>query len=442
MKTLNSIIICSRLSSRRVPGKALKEINGKPSLYHLLDRLIPSGIKIIVAIPLAEREQGIWDQFIYNYEDEIEIFYGSENDPLDRMNSAAHYYGVKHVIRITHDKIFVDTNDIFRMLDVYMKKALDYAYSSTLTPGTGFEIISAKALNQAAHQYKNVEHISYAIKTVTKNQFDVDFEDKLHENIRLLIDFPEDISLMNTVLGVLGNDCTQEEVFEFLDQDWCSKINEMPLLTVYTCAYNAVKFISNCMGSVAAQDMYSKIEYLLIDDHSTDRTTALMSRFAAEHSNAKFIRNGKNIGLASSSNIALKEARGQYIMRLDADDYLMNRYSLEELINEINNREVDVVYPNNYFGDYGIIQRGHEHHHVGGAIFKTRAINHIKFTEALRNYEGLDFFERAKEVLKVGYLNKPTFFYRQHDNSMSKTNLEERERTKEKILNQHLRVEH
>lgn len=434
MATLNSIIICSRLNSRRVPRKALKKINGKPALYHLLDRLLKSEIPIILAVPLSESKE--WGKVLTDYP-MVSIHYGSADDPLKRMYHAATKYDVNHVIRITHDKIFINENHLHSAFDQYMKKALDYLYSSTITPGCGFEIISRKALREASRLYKKVEHISYAIKAITKNQMDMDFSLEYNEfqDERLLLDFPEDFEKMELIMAGLGNDCSQKNAFLYLtNHDWISDINKMPRLTIYTCAYNAEKWIEQCMGSVETQVGFKDFEYILIDDHSTDNTAYKMAEFASRFKNIKYIRNGENIGLASSSNEALKEARGNYIMRLDADDFLCFPYSAQRLLNEIETRDKDVIYPNNYFGAWGAVQKGHEFNHCGGAIFKTRAINHIKFTSKLRGHDSLDVFERAKNVLEVGYLNQPTFFYRQHDESLSKNDLVERKRIREKIL--------
>jgi len=122
-------------------------------------------------------------------------------------------------------------------------------------------------------------------------------------------------------------------------------------------------------------------------------------------------------------------------MRLDADDYFSYKEVCRDLINEIEETGHDVIYPSNYFGSMSKIQTGKECHHIGGAIFKTRAINHVKFTEGLRGYEGLDFFARAKDTLSIGYFARPTFFYTQRNDSMSKTNLDDREKIKNNILN-------
>ncbi len=423
--TKTSVVICARLNSRRLPGKALRDINGKPVLHHLIDRLLAAGFRVIVAASEEERAEWLDGLKKYDKTDRFDLFFGDAEDPLKRMHRAAKAHELDSVIRITQDKIFVNPDDIFKLYDAFMRRSLDYIYSSHFTAGTGFEIISMRALDEAANSYKKVEHISYAIKAVTKNIMDYDGIEK--KPYRLLIDYPEDLQLMDALFGCLGNDCTNEDVFKFLSENqWASRMNALPLLTIYTCGYNAEKWLQAAMDSVVSQHSFKHFEYILVDDHSTDKTPYLMAKLASEHSNVKYIRNGKNIGLASSSNVALTNARGQYIVRLDADDYFTKNDVLIEMLQEIEGRKLDALYPNNFFGDWSTIQKGSECHHIGGTVFLTRALNHIKFTEKLRGHDSADVFSRAKHCLNIGYWNKPTFFYRQHDESLTKNNLEER----------------
>jgi len=428
-----AIIVCARLKSRRVPNKCVTEINGKPILQHLHDRLLKTGLQIIYAVPQEESSQFM--EIFSEFSGSFNVYAGDDEDPLRRMFWAAKAHDVDTIIRITHDKIFVDTDAIFRFLDEYWRNQLHYVYGSALTPGSGFEIIALWALEEAAKKYRNVEHVSYAIRNVTERKLDArpavhaDFED-----VRLLIDFPEDIELMKRIFGILGNDCTLDDVLRLLvDQPWLTRINRMPMTTIYTCAYNAEKWIEKCMGSVSAQSGFRDHEYVLVDDCSTDRTALLMAKFAALYPNVTYIRNSKNVGLASSSNVALENARGKFIVRLDADDYFTTTQALSDLLKAIAVQGCDVIYPNNYFGKMDFVQHGKDSHHVGGALFRTRALNHIKFTDGLRGYEGYDLFKRAQKSLKIGYLSRPIFMYRQHDGSMSKTNLAERERIKHSI---------
>lgn len=436
------IVLCTRINSSRVPKKCAIDINGKSILHHLVDRLSSTKLPVIISHPISEHK--IYTNLINPmmpcldgakvYSHPVEF---CDDDPLKRMLKSAEKYKLDAVIRVTHDKIFVDPDQIFKAIGEFRRLNLDYLYSSSFVAGTGFEIISMKALKEASYQYKKVEHISYAIKSVTENQYNWPSPQQVKaDGVRLLIDFPEDVEMMTMLLSILGNECSQKDAINYLKcNEWLQNVNKLPMVTVYTCAYNAEKWIADCIKSVRHQKLspYRDMEYIIVDDHSTDKTSEMACRFSAVHPYARYIRNRENIGLASSSNVALREARGAYIVRLDADDYFSHSYSVENLLDAIITRDLDAVYPNNYFGSRDIIQKGSEHHHIGGAIFKTRAINHVKFTEKLRNYEGLDFFGRAKSQLKIGYLNSPTFFYRQRLDSMSKTNLEERAILKSKL---------
>lgn len=429
----SAIIICTRLSSNRIPRKALLKINGREILHHLIENLKPCGLPVILAYP--ENEKYEYGEFLirmnkngYN----VRGYAGYDLDPMKRMYHAAKTYGVKNVVRVTHDKIFVNTDLINRFVDIKERNNIDYVYSSTQTDGTRFEVIDIKALEKAVEKYENIEHISYAIKKVTTNFMDINGI-HMRKNVRLLIDFPEDIQLMEILFACLGNDAKLNDVLNFMDENNWVNVNKLPKITLYTCAYNAEKWITECMESVVKQFGFAEYEYLLIDDHSTDKTPYKMAQFSAAYPNIHYIRNQQNLGLASSSNIALKKAKGEYIIRMDADDYFVGLGTLQNIYSTARKQDVDVIYPNNYYGDFGTIQYGDECHHVGGALFKTRAINHLKFTDGLRNYDGYDLFKRAKEFLRIGYYHEPAFFYRQHDDSMSKTNLKERERTKRMI---------
>lgn len=425
------IIICTRLDSTRIPRKATALVNGVPLLGHLLQRLAPSKIPIVLAMPTEEypeyvREFGnIWDN--------VHFFGGFGNDPLERMATAAAQMQFDAVIRITHDKIFVDVSDITRWLDVFEHSNLDYLYSSSFVPGTGFEVIRNSVLQEASYRFSNVEHISYAIHAITDRKTDMDMGCH-NSRIRLLVDYPIDLKVIETVLENLGNECSKNQAVQFLNEHpEISCLNELPLLTAYTCAYNAEPWIRRCLQSIITQDLRG-IELIAIDDASTDRTRMVIDEcLDLMPGSFRGIYNKSNVGLASSCNIALSRAKGKYIVRLDADDFFTRRDVLSELVSDMETGLFDVIYPDHYLGSMSVIEKGNVNHHAGGAIFSTRALNHLKFTDGLRGYEGYDLFERAKTQLRIGYLNKPTFFYTQHPKSLSKSDPEERRKEKESI---------
>ena len=140
------------------------------------------------------------------------------------------------------------------------------------------------------------------------------------------------------------------------------------------------------------------------------------------------------MGLASSSNKALDLAQGKYIIRLDADDYFLDEKVLSKMLKHMEKNDLDILYPDNMKGKN--LQKGNEQHHVGGTLFRKRALEYLRFTDGLRHFEGLDLYKRAIDhKLKIGYFESPTFFYRQHSNSMSKSKDIERQKIKEKLDN-------
>ncbi len=425
-----AFIICTRTNSDRLPNKPFRKINGVPLLEHLIRRLQKTKIPVYIAYP---KEQDSSYRYLAQF-DNVWLHPSTiAKDPLARMYECADRNAIDTVIRVSHDKIFVEDKDIKAALFDFENMGLEYLYGSKFTPGTGFEIISTKALGRATEKFKDVEYIGYSVRAVTDKIYN--FNPRHHiGSYRFLVDYENDLKLFDVLFSQLGNDCTLESAFKYLDANpELKQINSNPLVTIYTCALNAAEYIQQAMDSVANQTAFKQFEYILIDDYSSDETTAKMAKFAIKNPNVTWLRNEKNLGLASSSNLALKKARGKYIVRLDADDYFNSPHSLSQLLREIEDANADVIYPDNYFGDYNQVQKGNEKHHVGGALFDKTAITHIKFRDGLSDHDSLDIFLRAKDQLKIGYLDKPVFFYRQHGKSKSKNNLSKRAAIERKL---------
>lgn len=432
------IIICSRMNSTRIPEKPMADINGIPMIAHLMKRLQEFPIYLAIGDYRTFKD---YLKLKTRYNLGCMIYMGYPKNPLQRMYQCAKIHEIDTVIRVTHDKIFVDPKTIETGIKIFQNRKLDYLYSSFLIDGTGFEIISFRALKKAALKFenKNIEHISYAIRAVTDKIFNAKILAKSQPKDckpRLLVDHPDDLTVMRSIFNYVGNNCTLKKALEYLARNsHIEKINRLPQITVYTCAYNAEQFIMKCVDSVINQHFpKSEMEYIIIDDKSTDKTYSILCHeYERRYDFIKIIRNKENIGLASSSNIALSKAKGEFIMRLDADDYFVDNFILDSYINFFENSKADVLYPAYYNGNKENIIQGDLNHHIGGAIFRTKAINAVKFTDKLRGYEGLDFFERAKEILDIDYYREPVFFYRQHENQLTKNNLEERQKIKKKI---------
>lgn len=93
-----------------------------------------------------------------------------------------------------------------------------------------------------------------------------------------------------------------------------------PLISIIVPAYNVADYLSTCLDSLLHQT-YSNIEIIIVNDGSTDRTLDVIKLY---HSKDKRIRliDQANKGVSECRNIALKKALGEYILFVDADDWL------------------------------------------------------------------------------------------------------------------------
>lgn len=109
--------------------------------------------------------------------------------------------------------------------------------------------------------------------------------------------------------------------------------------------YNVEKYLPKCMESMSRQriDNGAGIEYIFVNDGSTDGCLDLLNAFAAKDTRAKVI-DQKNQGVSAARNHGLKMATGKYIFFLDGDDFLTDEAS--QLVYDVYmQKEVDIIIP-------------------------------------------------------------------------------------------------
>src|SRR5215213_5517331 len=110
-------------------------------------------------------------------------------------------------------------------------------------------------------------------------------------------------------------------------------MSDIPLVSCIITFLNAEEFIGEAIESVLGQT-HENLELLLVDDGSTDESTQIALRFAERFpKKVRYLEHAghENRGAAASRNVGLREARGEYIALLDADDvWLPNK--LEEQV--------------------------------------------------------------------------------------------------------------
>jgi len=114
--------------------------------------------------------------------------------------------------------------------------------------------------------------------------------------------------------------------------------------SVIMCAYNLEKIIDAAIESVLYQT-FENYELIIVNDGSQDNTIGTLRKFEKKaNGKIRIIDNPKNMGLSASRNIAIAQARGEYIVHLDGDDTLYDRTTLAKIDATIGDRTLDICY--------------------------------------------------------------------------------------------------
>ena len=95
----------------------------------------------------------------------------------------------------------------------------------------------------------------------------------------------------------------------------------MEKISVIIPAYNAEKYLEQCVKSVQSQ-IYDNIEIIIVNDGSTDRTAEIIERLKEKDSRIRTLHKRKNEGIGAARNSALELVTGQYVLFLDSDDWV------------------------------------------------------------------------------------------------------------------------
>lgn len=112
-----------------------------------------------------------------------------------------------------------------------------------------------------------------------------------------------------------------------------------PLVSIIVPAYNVQKYLAYCLESLI-QQTYSNIEIILVNDGSTDKTLEVARRYSNQDKRLVILEKN-NSGVSDSRNMALCQAIGEYVLFVDADDWL-EVDTLQICIERIQEEKADV----------------------------------------------------------------------------------------------------
>lgn len=119
-----------------------------------------------------------------------------------------------------------------------------------------------------------------------------------------------------------------------------AKFENLPKISIIVPVYKAEPYLHRCVDSILAQT-FTDWELILVDDGSPDQSGKICDEYAKKDQRVKVIHK-VNGGVSSARQKGLDEARGEYTIHADPDDWAEPNM-LEELYNEASKKEADMV---------------------------------------------------------------------------------------------------
>jgi len=221
-------IIQARMSSSRLPGKSMKDINGKPTIKRVVERVSKS--RLISEVWLAcskHNTDDILEEF--SISNAINIYRGSMNDVLSRYVNISKNIKADIIVRITGDCPLIDPEIIDKVIEKHQNLFADYT-SNTLVrsfpDGLDVEVFSSKSLYEADLYSNNSfmrEHVTPYIHGRLSDKFlSGNFKREQlistvdYSKYRWTLDEEEDLIFLNKVYNYLNDYCTWKDVINLL----------------------------------------------------------------------------------------------------------------------------------------------------------------------------------------------------------------------------------
>lgn len=207
--TKTGALIPIRLASERLPGKALKRIQGKPVVHHLLDRVLACRYVEPENAVVCTTQDASDDPLVEMVESHgASVFRGARDDIIDRFDAAMKHFGFDAVVQIDGD----DPLSATEYMDLTMQTLLDnpglgIVTVSGLPLGTAVKSFSAHAMQRVHAHYRSERNdtgfIYYFTKTGLCEHRELSPVSPHHRlsEARLTLDYPEDLTVFEKIFA-------------------------------------------------------------------------------------------------------------------------------------------------------------------------------------------------------------------------------------------------
>lgn len=211
------------------------------------------------------------------------------------------------------------------------------------------------------------------------------------------------------------------------------------MISLIITTYNYAQFVERAIRSSLEQTLPKEaFEVIVVDDASSDSTPAVLENYKED---VRYFRLEKNVGLAAARNFGIRKAKGQFVVFLDADDYIHRDLIRTQKLFLEENPKLDAISVDYYLVD----ANGAHIKHVSadespiacGIMFRKDFLHQIGLYDE-------SFRAREEEDLRIRWLTKfniyniilPLYRYRMHDANLTK-NDDEMEKHREMLESKH-----
>lgn len=219
-----------------------------------------------------------------------------------------------------------------------------------------------------------------------------------------------------------------------------------PLISVVIPVHNLDSFLDKCLSSIYSQS-YTNWECIVINDCSTDNSESIAQNWCDKDSRFRYIYNATNQGVSSTRNTGIDSARGEYIVFVDADDWVECDF-LKDFIPYLYDTEEkhrlviqDIIkdYPSytekgcqkyqneklNLPSDFNKLLSNYRYTqgYPFNKLFKIDILNkyNIRFPINTFNEDEIFYLRYIKYVNEIFFLKRANYHYLQRKNSLSRT---------------------
>lgn len=215
-----------------------------------------------------------------------------------------------------------------------------------------------------------------------------------------------------------------------------------PKISVIVAAYNQENFIGRCLRSLLHQTLsHENYEIIVVNDGSSDRTNYALEQFNDHENPVRIIKNKKNRGLPAALNRGIRTAKADFIVRVDADDFVNTNFLNFLYFYLITNPFADAV-----ACDYLLLndkekvlsrENCAQKPIACGIMFKKQHLIEIGlYDEKFLRHEEKDLKLRFEKKYKIYRLAIPLYRYRRHDKNIT-NNFFEMKRHKKNFIKKH-----